>query len=103
MSKTLTADELFYLKEQFALLEPDKNGSIKLENIRSVSISTLSSSALPRFLLKPEGLISLLFSCHVGADEIWNRCYEGVAHSGFSCLGTDTTVTLCVSLLLLCL
>ncbi|XP_028777100.1 CDPK-related kinase 5 [Neltuma alba] len=33
LSKTLTADELYYLKEQFALLEPSKNGSITLENI----------------------------------------------------------------------
>ncbi|KAI5386915.1 CDPK-related kinase 5 [Lathyrus oleraceus] len=33
LSKTLTADELYYLREQFALLEPSKNGSISLENI----------------------------------------------------------------------
>ncbi|KAJ9564102.1 hypothetical protein OSB04_000068 [Centaurea solstitialis] len=32
--KTLTADELFYLKEQFSLLEPTKNGSISMENIK---------------------------------------------------------------------
>ncbi|KAK9162883.1 hypothetical protein Syun_003785 [Stephania yunnanensis] len=35
LSKTLTVDELFFLKEQFALLEPSKNGSISLENIRT--------------------------------------------------------------------
>ncbi|KAF8410016.1 hypothetical protein HHK36_002536 [Tetracentron sinense] len=35
LSKTLTVDELFYLKEQFALLEPSKNDSITLENIRT--------------------------------------------------------------------
>ncbi|KAE8672613.1 CDPK-related protein kinase [Hibiscus syriacus] len=34
LSKTLTVDELFYLKEQFALLEPNKNGTISLENIK---------------------------------------------------------------------
>ncbi|XXG86553.1 hypothetical protein AAC387_Pa11g1422 [Persea americana] len=34
LSKTLTLDELFYLKEQFALLEPNKNGCISLESIR---------------------------------------------------------------------
>ncbi|KAF1875239.1 hypothetical protein Lal_00007855 [Lupinus albus] len=33
LSKTLTADELYYLREQFALLEPSKNGSISSENI----------------------------------------------------------------------
>ncbi|KAG4968250.1 hypothetical protein JHK87_033901 [Glycine soja] len=33
LSKTLTADELYYLREQFALLEPRKNGSISLENV----------------------------------------------------------------------
>ncbi|PIA46429.1 hypothetical protein AQUCO_01500160v1 [Aquilegia coerulea] len=35
LSKTLTVDELFYSKEQFALLEPNKGGSINLENIRT--------------------------------------------------------------------
>ncbi|KAG1330732.1 hypothetical protein COCNU_02G007000 [Cocos nucifera] len=34
LSKTLTVDELFYLKGQFALLEPNKNGCITLENIK---------------------------------------------------------------------
>lgn len=34
LSKTLTVDELFYLKEQFSLLEPNKNGTISLENIK---------------------------------------------------------------------
>ncbi|KAI3665719.1 hypothetical protein L6452_44349 [Arctium lappa] len=32
--KTLTTDELFYLKEQFSLLEPTKNGSISMENFK---------------------------------------------------------------------
>lgn len=36
LSKTLTVDELHYMKEQFALLEPNKNGAISLENIKSV-------------------------------------------------------------------
>ncbi|XP_052197511.1 CDPK-related kinase 5 [Diospyros lotus] len=34
LAKTLTVDELFYLKEQFALLEPNKNGAISLDNIK---------------------------------------------------------------------
>ncbi|XP_072972918.1 CDPK-related kinase 5-like isoform X1 [Typha angustifolia] len=34
LSKTLTVDELFYLKGQFALLEPNKNGCITLESIK---------------------------------------------------------------------
>ncbi|GMJ00552.1 CDPK-related kinase [Hibiscus trionum] len=34
LSKTLTVDELFYLREQFALLEP-KNGSITFESIKT--------------------------------------------------------------------
>ena len=36
LSKTLTADELYYLRGQFALLEPSKNGSISLENVNKV-------------------------------------------------------------------
>ncbi|XAR57816.1 Non-specific serine/threonine protein kinase [Bertholletia excelsa] len=35
LAKTLTVDELFYLKEQFALLEPNKNGTISLDNIKA--------------------------------------------------------------------
>ncbi|XP_048337092.2 CDPK-related protein kinase isoform X1 [Ziziphus jujuba] len=35
LSKTLTVDELFYLKEQFALLEPNRNGTITLDNIKT--------------------------------------------------------------------
>ncbi|XP_058088695.1 CDPK-related kinase 5-like isoform X1 [Magnolia sinica] len=34
LSKTLTIDQLFHLKEQFTLLEPNKNGCISLENIK---------------------------------------------------------------------
>ncbi|KAL0430306.1 UNVERIFIED_CONTAM: CDPK-related protein kinase [Sesamum radiatum] len=41
LSKTLTEDELFYLKKQFALLEPSKNGTISLDNI----ISALKKNA----------------------------------------------------------
>ncbi|KAL8473137.1 hypothetical protein ACS0TY_030101 [Phlomoides rotata] len=35
LSKTLTVDELFYLKEQFAQLEPNKNGTINLDSIKA--------------------------------------------------------------------
>ncbi|KAL7135541.1 hypothetical protein ABFS83_11G104300 [Erythranthe nasuta] len=35
LSKTLTEEELFYLREQFALLEPTKNGTISLDNIKT--------------------------------------------------------------------
>ncbi|XP_074295392.1 CDPK-related kinase 5-like isoform X2 [Silene latifolia] len=34
LSKTLTADELFYLNEQFTILQPCKNGTINLDNIK---------------------------------------------------------------------
>jgi Ca2+-binding EF-hand superfamily protein len=36
LSKTLTEDDLVYLKEQFALLKPNKNGTISFENIQAV-------------------------------------------------------------------
>ena len=41
LSKTLTMDERFYFKEQFALLQPSKNGTISLENIKEVPFSTI--------------------------------------------------------------
>lgn len=34
LSKTLTVHEVFYLKEQFVLLEPNKNGTINVDNIK---------------------------------------------------------------------
>ncbi|KAD6795892.1 hypothetical protein R6Q59_020198 [Mikania micrantha] len=34
LSKTLTVDELLYFREQFSLLEPSKNGSISMEDIK---------------------------------------------------------------------
>ncbi|XP_025885407.1 CDPK-related protein kinase isoform X2 [Solanum lycopersicum] len=36
LSKTLTVDELFYLKEQFALLQPSKNGTISFDHVKTV-------------------------------------------------------------------
>lgn len=54
LSKTLTVDELFYLKEQFALLQPNKNGTITLENIRAAlmknSTDAMKESRIPDFL-----------------------------------------------------
>ncbi|KAG5245662.1 CROOKED family protein [Salix suchowensis] len=54
LSKTLTVDELFYLKEQFALLEPNKNGAISLENIKVAlmknTTDTTKDSRIPDFL-----------------------------------------------------
>uniref|UniRef100_A0A5B6Z4A6 non-specific serine/threonine protein kinase n=1 Tax=Davidia involucrata TaxID=16924 RepID=A0A5B6Z4A6_DAVIN len=54
LSKTLTVDELFYLKEQFSLLEPNKNGSMTLENIRMAlmknATDAMKESRIPDFL-----------------------------------------------------
>ncbi|CAH8305709.1 unnamed protein product [Eruca vesicaria subsp. sativa] len=54
LSKTLTTDELFYLREQFALLEPSKNGTISLENIKSalmkMATDAMKDSRIPEFL-----------------------------------------------------
>ncbi|CAJ1929743.1 unnamed protein product [Sphenostylis stenocarpa] len=54
LSKTLTVHELFYLREQFALLEPSKNDSISLENIKAVlmvnATDAMNESRIPDFL-----------------------------------------------------
>ncbi|TYI01629.1 hypothetical protein E1A91_A11G205500v1 [Gossypium mustelinum] len=57
LSKTLTVDELFYLKEQFALLEPNKNGTISLENIK-VALMRNATDAMKECRI-PEFLASL--------------------------------------------
>jgi hypothetical protein len=68
-------DELFYLKEQFALLEPNKNGTISLENIKTVGF-------FPYVFLFKVDVVSYALTLMLlsGLDEIFNRCYEGVAH-----------------------
>lgn len=54
LSKTLTVDELHYLKEQYALLEPNKNGTITLENVKKALLKTstnaMKESRVPEFL-----------------------------------------------------
>ncbi|XVF45180.1 hypothetical protein PTKIN_Ptkin02bG0184300 [Pterospermum kingtungense] len=59
LSKTLTVDELFYLREQFALLEP-KNGSITLENIKTAlmknATDAMKESHIPDFLFSLNAL-----------------------------------------------
>ncbi|KOM52090.1 hypothetical protein LR48_Vigan09g074900 [Vigna angularis] len=54
LSKTLTADELYYLREQFSLLEPSKNGSISLENVNKAlmkyATDAMKESRIPDFL-----------------------------------------------------
>ncbi|KAJ6905979.1 CDPK-related kinase 5-like isoform X2 [Populus alba x Populus x berolinensis] len=54
LSKTLTVDELFYLKEQFSSLEPNKSGSITLKNHRMVlmknATNAMKDSHIPDFL-----------------------------------------------------
>ncbi|CAO2830838.1 unnamed protein product [Amaranthus hypochondriacus] len=44
LSKTVTADEVFYLKEQFALLQPSKNGTIGLENIKEALLKNATDA-----------------------------------------------------------
>ncbi|KAJ7952938.1 CDPK-related kinase [Quillaja saponaria] len=54
LSQTLTEDELFYLKEQFALLEPNKNGTISFDNIKMAlmknATDAMKDSRIPDFL-----------------------------------------------------
>ncbi|CAH8340864.1 unnamed protein product [Eruca vesicaria subsp. sativa] len=54
LSNTLIIDELLYLKAQFALLAPNKNGLITLDNIRlalaSNATEAVKESRIPAFL-----------------------------------------------------
>ncbi|KAG6666301.1 CDPK-related kinase 5-like [Carya illinoinensis] len=60
LSKTLTVDELFYLKEQFALLEPNRNGTISLDNMKAAlmknATNAMKESRVPHFLLSLNAL-----------------------------------------------
>ncbi|CAH8372896.1 unnamed protein product [Eruca vesicaria subsp. sativa] len=60
LSKTLITDELLYLKAQFALLAPNKNGLITLDNIRSALVSNateaMKESRIPDFIALLNGL-----------------------------------------------
>lgn len=60
LSKTLTVDELFYLKEQFTLLEPNKNGTISLESIKGAlmknATDAMKESRVPDYLVSLNAL-----------------------------------------------
>ncbi|KAJ0249131.1 CDPK-related kinase 2 [Hirschfeldia incana] len=60
LSKTLTTDEVLYLKAQFALLAPNINGLITLNNIRSAlainATELMKESRIPDFLALLNGL-----------------------------------------------
>ncbi|CAL5197680.1 unnamed protein product [Lathyrus oleraceus] len=60
LSKTLAADELNYLKEQFSLLEPNKNGTISLENIK-VALMKNATDAMKESRI-PDLLASVTFN-----------------------------------------
>lgn len=83
LSKTLTADEQFYLKEQFVLLEPNKSGTISLENIKLVSFISESLEFLS--LLQHWSQLQIFIIS--GLDEEFNRCYEGFSDPRFLGIG----------------
>uniref|UniRef100_A0A1J3DF73 non-specific serine/threonine protein kinase n=1 Tax=Noccaea caerulescens TaxID=107243 RepID=A0A1J3DF73_NOCCA len=60
LSKTLITDELIYLKAQFAILAPNKNGLITLDNIRLAlaanATEAMKESRIPDFLALLNGL-----------------------------------------------
>ncbi|KAG7577818.1 Protein kinase domain [Arabidopsis thaliana x Arabidopsis arenosa] len=60
LSKTLITDELLYLKAQFALLAPNKNGLITLDSIRLAlatnATEAMKESRIPDFLALLNGL-----------------------------------------------
>ncbi|CAH2036248.1 unnamed protein product [Thlaspi arvense] len=60
LSKTLITDEIIYLKTQFSLLSPNKDGLITLENIRLAlsrnATEAMKESRIPEFLALLNGL-----------------------------------------------
>ncbi|KAJ4867619.1 CDPK-related kinase 8 [Raphanus sativus] len=60
LSKTLITDEIIYLKTQFSLLSPNKDGLITLETIRSAlsrnATEEMKESRVPEFLALLNGL-----------------------------------------------
>lgn len=60
LSKTLTADELHYMKVQFALLEPNKNGTIGLENIKSALVKNATDAMKDSHVLDVLGSLNAL-------------------------------------------
>ncbi|XP_010550381.1 PREDICTED: CDPK-related kinase 5 isoform X2 [Tarenaya hassleriana] len=60
LSKTLTVDELYYLREQFALLEPSKNGTISLDSIKAALVKNatdaMKDSRISEFLAQLSAL-----------------------------------------------
>ncbi|KAE8720380.1 CDPK-related protein kinase [Hibiscus syriacus] len=98
LSKTLTPDELFYLGEQFSLLEP-KHGSITLENIKTTLMknATDASSRGVGVILSQEGTYEddllakewiCVLSIHPQSDSNWKYLggilrYQSRVYVGF--------------------
>ncbi|KAL8554430.1 hypothetical protein ACS0TY_002576 [Phlomoides rotata] len=51
LSKTLTVNELFYLKEQFSLMFPDASGGITLDTIKMALIRNAADAARESYIL----------------------------------------------------
>lgn len=78
LSKTLSIDEQGYFKIQFALLEPNKNGTISLENIKEVRIISLVFPHSAIVIISV--LRSRCFTPYPDLDEEWNRGNEGISN-----------------------
>ena len=75
LAKTLTVPQLAYLREQFTLLGPSKNGYISMQNYKTVSYFCLQW-----FHLSPFGILYdfLMFFIQISGNfKERNRCYEG--------------------------
>ena len=95
LSKTLTVDELFYLKEQFALFQPNKNGTIALENLRMVSMWIIQHffSHMSGVILKGrKGSWATFLVFWIGIDETCHWCNERVSGAWAACFGNDSVL-----------
>lgn len=76
LAKTLSFMQLAYLRQQFHLLGPNKNGFISLQNFKTVSsprsLSQFSSTTMFEIFLLTIGIT------WAGFDESFNRCNERI-------------------------
>lgn len=75
LAKALTEDQLFYLRLQFKLLVPNKDGHVSFDNFRMVSLVELICQASWIWLLS----CSCLFYAYPSAGTVtkWDRSNEG--------------------------
>ncbi|ONK78517.1 uncharacterized protein A4U43_C02F19610 [Asparagus officinalis] len=77
LAKTLTVDELVYLRQQFALLGPSKSGSISLQNFKNAFMKNTTKAMEDCKVIEFVDLVSTTqYLLILRNEDIWHDSWE---------------------------